>query len=345
MRIKLLSTLVLFQVIPSLSFAGSPPDWPHTRSFCYQLQKIDLPAIGRSHFDVVVIDYSPDGSDARAFTRAQIDALRHSAGGPKRVLAYISIGEAEDYRFYWDSHWKEGGRAPGWLGPENPDWRGNYEVRYWDPAWQSIVKQYVDKLLAAGYDGIYMDIVDGYEFWGPGGDSHLNRPTAEAEMVAFVEDLARYARVTKQRPDFAVFAQGAPGLASHPDYVRTLTGIANEDNWFNGNRRNRSADVSQTLGDLDVFRRADRPVFVIDYVTRPPLIDEFYRRAMAKHYVPYASVRGLDKLTINGGHDPASAGEFEQPAGGAATRPGGTRAGPAAPLGGTADAVTVSWRR
>jgi endo-alpha-1,4-polygalactosaminidase (GH114 family) len=27
----------------------------------------------------------------------------------------------------------------------------------------------VDKVLAAGYDGVFLDIVDAYEYWEPGG--------------------------------------------------------------------------------------------------------------------------------------------------------------------------------
>ncbi len=107
--------------------------------FVYQLQNIDLGAIGKTRFDLVVMDYSRDGSDERKSSAQQIDALKASPGGRKRVLAYMSIGEAEDYRFYWQRTWDadRNGRpdayAPAWLGPSNPDWPGNYKVRYWDP--------------------------------------------------------------------------------------------------------------------------------------------------------------------------------------------------------------------
>ena len=43
------------------------------------------------------------------------------------VLAYLSIGEAEDYRGYWDPSWVDAsgvpipGVAPAWLGAENPE--------------------------------------------------------------------------------------------------------------------------------------------------------------------------------------------------------------------------------
>ncbi len=53
-----------------------------------------------NHFDLVITDYSLDGSEGARQTRAQVAALKASQGGPKLVLAYMSIGEAEDYRWY-----------------------------------------------------------------------------------------------------------------------------------------------------------------------------------------------------------------------------------------------------
>ncbi|MCI0471716.1 MAG: endo alpha-1,4 polygalactosaminidase, partial [Candidatus Aminicenantes bacterium] len=79
------------------------------------------------------------------------------------VLAYLSIGEAENYRWYWQAGWKPGN--PSWLGAENPDWKGNYAVSYWASEWQAIVFQYVDAIIAAGFDGVYLDKIDEYEYW------------------------------------------------------------------------------------------------------------------------------------------------------------------------------------
>jgi endo-alpha-1,4-polygalactosaminidase (GH114 family) len=43
---------------------------------------------------------------------------------------------------------------------------------------------------------------------------------------------------------------------------------------------------------------------VTDYVTERPRIDAFYQKAQAHGYVPYATRRALDTLTINRGHAP-----------------------------------------
>ena len=143
-------------------------NWSQVREFTYQLQPSKkqsraqfLTALGQSRFDLIVMDYSFDGSAEGEFTPEEITALKTQLGG--KVLAYLSIGEAEDYRWYWQADWKK--NPPAWLDRENPNWKGNYEVRYWQPEWQAIILQYLDKIIAAGYDGVYLDLVDNYEYY------------------------------------------------------------------------------------------------------------------------------------------------------------------------------------
>jgi len=293
--------------------AGSP-SWSSVNDFVYQLQNVDITAVGSTKFDLVIADYSLDGSEANRFTAGQISALKNSPGGPKLVLAYMSIGEAEDYRWYWDNSWDANGdgspdaSAPSWLGQSNPSWSGNYKVKYWENEWQSIIyggsASYLDKIIGAGFDGVYLDIIDAYEYWGLGGDSGLNRTTAENEMVDFVKAIANYARVIKGKTNFGIFPQNGEGLALHQDYVQTTSGIGKEDLWYNDDVPQSAAYTSAATANLDIFKQAGKLVLVVDYVTQQSLIDDFYSKAMAKGYVPYATARLLDELTVNPGHEP-----------------------------------------
>lgn len=288
--------------------------WNSVNDFAYQLQNIDLTAIGNTKFDMVVTDYSQDGSEENRFTAEQINALKNSPGGPKLVLAYMSIGEAENYREYWDNDWdadndgNPDSGAPSWLGPSNPDWPGNYKVKYWETDWQSIIygypTSYLDKIMEAGFDGVYLDIIDAYEYWGPDGESGQNRETAEQEMVNFVIAIANYARMTKGRINFGIFPQNGEALSSHSDYVQVVNGIGKEDTWYDDNTPQPSSYTIEVIANLDVFKQAGRLVLVIDYVTQQTLIDDIYSKAIAKGYVAYATVRDLDRLTINPGHEP-----------------------------------------
>ena len=111
------------------------------RSWGYQLQGPKVATLAASPYDVLVIDYSKDGSDDEALTSSDLEKLKKKPDGSRRVvLSYMSIGEAESYRYYWK--WTWGGKwysdlllgwlfAPSWKGPLNLDWVGNYATRYW----------------------------------------------------------------------------------------------------------------------------------------------------------------------------------------------------------------------
>ncbi len=222
----------------------------------------------------------------------------------------MSIGEAENYRWYWQRSWdanrngKPDAGAPAWLGPSNPDWPGNYKVRYWDAGWQEIVYAYVDKVLDAGYDGVYLDIVDAYQYWEPGGPGSPDHPTAEEDMVEFVKGIAEYARVTEGHPDFQVYVQNAEELSTHPDYVATVSGIAKEDLFYNGNRRQSTSETNWSVSHLDVFKAAGKPVLVTDYVTKRTKKDTFYEKTRTRGYVPFATRRELHILPTYPGPAP-----------------------------------------
>ncbi|NWJ47967.1 MAG: endo alpha-1,4 polygalactosaminidase [Chloroflexi bacterium] len=287
--------------------------WQTVKSFAYQLQNIELNQLERSNYDLLILDYSKDGSEETRFTASEINALKTRPGkSPRLVLAYLSIGEAEDYRWYWNNAWDSAKTgipstaAPSWLGTSNPDWQGNYKVKYWEPGWQTLLfgtpNSYMDKIIEAGFDGVYLDIIDAYEYWGPDGESGLNRRSAEQEMVNLVEAIAQYGR--REKPEFGIFPQNGEALGRYPDYVQTVTGIGREDTWYDGNKANASSEIKGTLADLDLFKQAGKLVLATDYITSRPLIDDFYTKAQAKGFLAYATTRDLDQLTINSGHEP-----------------------------------------
>lgn len=124
-----------------------------------------IQAIAATDYDMLVTDLFYGDS---AFTPAEVETLRTKANGGKRlVIAYMSIGEAEEYRYYWDPSWSS--TPPDWLDDENPDWPGNFKVRYWETGWQKIIfgnsDAYLQKILNAGFDGVWLDIIDAFEYF------------------------------------------------------------------------------------------------------------------------------------------------------------------------------------
>ncbi len=125
-----------------------------------------IETLGKTNYDVFIIDLFFDGSEA--LSKSDLAELAKKAnGGSRLVIAYMSIGEAEDYRYYWQESWKKS--PPSWLAGENPYWQGNYKVRYWDENWKDIIfgsgTSYVDKIIDAGFDGVYLDIIDAFEYF------------------------------------------------------------------------------------------------------------------------------------------------------------------------------------
>ena len=134
----------------------------------YESKKEFVDALDATKYDVFIIDLFFNGN--AALTASDLQQLQSKPNGARRlVIAYMSIGEAEDYRFYWDEKWNVRKNEPIWLYEENKQWKGNYKVFYWEKAWQNIIfgnqNAYLDKIMAAGFDGVYLDIIDAYEFF------------------------------------------------------------------------------------------------------------------------------------------------------------------------------------
>lgn len=128
-------------------------------------------ALQATDYDLLLIDLFFDGDII--LNAQEVESLKFKDNGGKRlVVAYMSIGEAEDYRYYWQTEWDND--PPDWLGDENPDWPGNFKVHYWDKQWQGIIygnsDSYLDKIIAAGFDGVYLDIIDAFEYWEENGN-------------------------------------------------------------------------------------------------------------------------------------------------------------------------------
>ncbi len=289
--------------------APVPSELSRINDFLYQLQDLDLAAVGESRYDLVVMDYAADGTAATEYSAEEIQALRESPGGPKVLLAYMGIGEAEDYRFYWQDGWEVGN--PQWLEAENPDWEGNYKVRYWEEEWRRLIFDYTDRLIAAGFDGAYLDIIDAYQYFiEPGvpdqGTAEEGEESPARRMADLVAAIAAHARAND--PNFLIFPQNAPELASTvPDYLDYVDGIGQEDIYYgydNDDVATPPAVTAELEQHLDRFRERGKLVLTIDYAVSSDNIDDGYARSAVKGYVPFVTTRELDQLTINPGHEP-----------------------------------------
>jgi cysteinyl-tRNA synthetase len=125
-----------------------------------------ITAVSATNYDVIIMDLFFD--ETNIFTAADIDKLKKKANGGKRlVVSYMSIGEVEDYRYYWQSGWKVGN--PPFISAQDPDWPGNYYAAYWNTTWQGIIfgnsTSYTQKIIDSHFDGTYLDLIDAFEYF------------------------------------------------------------------------------------------------------------------------------------------------------------------------------------
>lgn len=262
--------------------------WSKVCNWAYWLDNPDLAQLGTGRFDLLVIDPSADGSAAHLFTMQQLEALRR-VHPQRRVVASVSIGQAESYRGYWQRAWHPG--SPDWLGAQDAAWPGNYWVKYWQPAWQEMVYRSLAAIIAAGFDGVYLDRVDAYQEGYATG--------RREDMVRLVANLARYARARAPLgEDFGVIVQNAEELAlDHPGYVQLVTGVAREEVYVQATDIPTSqTERVQVEECLDLFLRRSRLVLTVDYASRPEQMCAAYRLSRSKGYLPCVTDVDLDRL-------------------------------------------------
>lgn len=254
----------------------------------YVLQGVDPAAVAVAPFDVKVIEtYAEDG---HFFTAQEVARMGGGPGGGL-LLGYFSIGEAEVYRDYFSTI------PAAALGPENPQWKGNYEVAYWTAEWRAVATAYLDRMLAAGYDGIYFDVVDEYQTaWAqanaPGGD-------AEGEMVKLIKYLADYAHA--RNPDFKIWANNAEELLANATYLNTIDGMFKENLFYtDSGSLQPSSETKYSLSMLQIALNAGKDVVSIEYVSGATKIADVQAKAAAAGIYSYVADLDLNGINYSG---------------------------------------------
>ena len=121
-----------------------------------------------SNYDMLIVDVF---HGRRPLSRRAVETLKFKKIGARRlVLAYVDIGSAASYRYYWRGNWREG--SPLWISAPYRDDPDKYYVQYWMPAWQRIIsgdpQSYIYGVIAQGFDGVVLGGLDAYRFFEGG---------------------------------------------------------------------------------------------------------------------------------------------------------------------------------
>jgi cysteinyl-tRNA synthetase len=315
------------------------PGLAEVRHWLYLID-VDLEAdvvaqIAASAYDMIVLDYIPSERESADYPMAEVVVQLHNARQPKLVLAYVDIGEAEDYRTYWQPGWEVG--DPAWIAGDDPDgWQGNYPVAYWDEGWRAVWLgdgSLLDQIVGAGFDGVYLDWVEAYSDENVLVLAERDGVDAVAEMIRWVGEIAAFGRA--RRSGFLVVAQNAAELAEREEYLALIDAIAQEQVWFDGmadgQRPEGDCPLPRTDDDIDSDAYYDalsrdcqfyfdevpgsalyvssaeylhyleeahargEIIFAVDYALEADNVAYAYRESRARGFVPFAANRALDR--------------------------------------------------
>ncbi len=304
---KIISFLMAFFVFLPLTKAES--NFSSAKTWAYQLENINLEELEKSDFDILVIDYSLDGTDEKAITKEEIQKLKDSG---KTIIAYLSIGEAELVRFYWQTKWEkeiEKNREcihryydwkkekftwenlcpygkKGFIGAENPLKEGSYYIEYWQDSWWDIaIEPYLEKIIEADFDGIYLANVDSFDFWVDINRSSIRSSTNR--MMNLVGKINNY--LNEKNIDMILVAENGFKITRNctkknkARYLTWLDGVVLEDIFFEENY------VSNFFNMVDIInlQKDGKKLLSVEYISTNKLAD----------YLKRASKYNLEVLT------------------------------------------------
>lgn len=208
------------------------------------------------------------------------------------VLGYISLGEVEKHRPWYDEvkNW-------GILSEENPNWPGSYYVDVRDKRWvKLVVEKLAADLLRQGFDGFFLDTLDN--------PPHLER-TDPKRWAGMTKASARLVKALRHNwPSARIMLNRAyeilPDTATALDYA---LGESVYTTWnFNLERAELQPEDDYRF-QVNALKDAQRrnpalSVMTLDYwdLSDVKKVREIYALQRANGFSPYVSVVTLDRI-------------------------------------------------
>jgi cysteinyl-tRNA synthetase, unknown class len=268
----------------ALFFLGCTHSSYHPKSWGIWLQNQNLLRIKNSPQELWVIDSIYEG---REISSTQVEILKASK---KKIISYLSIGEAEDYRSYFS-------QMPGDLkGASNPDFPNNFTVNFWDPRWQEIIFTYLDRIQGVHFDGVFLDIIDAF-------DRFPDRVQKAQEMAQFIERLSL--RGKKKNKNFLVVLQNGIHIRRYLKdpmiFLGSIDGVNVESGFFYGKKvkDNTYQANPALLEDIGFYQSHGKFILSLEYLQRDDLVKEYFDLAKTHNLIPLAAEKNLQGSFIS----------------------------------------------
>lgn len=201
----------------------------------------------------------------------------------KLVIGYIDVGEATGLVTQSVLGVHSVTNLPSWYGGANPGFLAAdpvnhlYTVQYWNPAWLHVIRQQIDSQVAAGFDGVFLDVLSADTQWSAGNiyGNPVN-PNATAQLAQLVADINAYVQsLSLGRPFYLIGNNPGGAAVTQPGILTSLNAVFNESLYFGQDPADGTQRIAlpDTASSMDFFSRtyAGLRVFGNDY---PVLTDD-----------------------------------------------------------------------
>ena len=210
----------------------------------------------------------------------------------KTLLGYVSLGEAEQHRHYYEEL-----RAEGLVLAENPNWAGNHHLDIRSRRWtERVIYELIPALLHQGFDGVFLDTLDSPLYLAQ------QDPVRYGGMTEAAIDLVRTIR--KHYPRIKIMLNRAyeilPQVAGDVDMVLGESMYADYDFKSKTYRRVPRQMYQQQIAYLKQATRLnpELKVFTLDYwePSDKEGIAAIYREQRSHGFIPYVATVALDRI-------------------------------------------------
>ncbi len=231
-------------------------------------------------YDLIVLD-SDHHPNLRALTQRK-----------KKLLGYISLGEAEKERAYFKEL-----EGEGILLAENPFWPGSYYVDLRDPRWSKrVIEELIPKILIQRFHGLFLDTLDNA--------GHLERedPIKYAGMISAAVKLVKDIR--EHYPDIDIMLNRAYEIL--PDVASVITMEMGESIYTDYNFETKTyqkVHENLFLEQVKQLKKVQKEhphliLFSLDYWDPQDVdgIREIYKTERSHGLIPYVATLDLQTL-------------------------------------------------
>jgi len=246
-----------------------------------------------------VIDYSRD-NPSKEFKPYQLLVLDNTSHinlnlfkrKHKILLGYISLGEVENIRSYYDQSKKD-----GYLLDENKNWPGSFYVDVRNPKWTKLViSKVIPSILSQGFDGIFIDTIDNSEYLETSNPKkYKNMQLAAINLLIMIRMNFPHMKIMINR-GYSLL----PDVAKYIDYVLAeslMTDISFKDKSYKKRPEKVYLATIKKLRELQDIN-PKLLLFSLDYWNPKDTeeIKEIYKTERENGFIPYVSTINLNKI-------------------------------------------------